>query len=56
MTIQISSKCVSVRLYSLCLHVCMIRLGEQVDGFAQLFLEVVGEVQGGAKLNTNNVS
>ena len=29
-----------------CLSVCILRLGERLDGFAQLFLEVVGDVQG----------
>ena len=33
----------------MCLSVCILRLREQLDGFAQLFLEVVGEVQGSVR-------
>ena len=43
------SKCVSVRpsaCMSVCLFVCMFRLEERLDGSAQLFLEVAGQVQG----------
>ena len=43
--IQIKPKCVSVRP-SVCMSVCMLLLGERLDGFEQFFLEVVGEVQG----------
>ena len=30
---------------SVCVFVCMICLGERLDGFAQFFLKLVGEVQ-----------
>ena len=44
--IQIKSKvCLYVRL-CVCLSVCMVRLGDQLDGFIQSFLEVLREVQG----------
>ena len=39
---------------SVCLSVCMIRLGEQLPGCAQLFLEVVGEVLESVSLLANN--
>ena len=39
---------------SVCVVVCMLRLGEQLDRFAQFFLEVVGEVQGSVSQIPNN--
>ena len=44
----IKSKCVSVRPF-----LCMLRLGERLDGFAQIFLEVVREVQGSVRRQLN---
>ena len=43
--ITIKSKCLSVRP-SVCLYVCTLCVGERLDGYAQFFLELVGEVQG----------
>ena len=40
------SKCVSVSpsvCLRVCLSICMLRMGEQLDEFAQFFLEVVGK-------------
>ena len=37
-----------------CLHLSFGRKRERLDGFAQLFLEVVGEVQGSVSLIPNN--
>ena len=47
--------CVCTSLYlPVCLFVCMLRLGERLDGFVHLFLEVVGEVKRSVSKIPNN--